>query len=95
MISRYTRLYRKQPHPALADCLELQPVFEETEGLEVTVTAGFSPRAVRLTGNVAGDPPFRGTLRHRGWRAVRVQLPEPAAEAKKEWIIAPAEVEIV
>jgi hypothetical protein len=79
----------------LADLLELKPVMEETEGTEVAVGPGFSPEAVRLTGNVSGDPPFRGTLRHRGWRAVRVQLPEAVAQTRNEWIIAPAEVELV
>ena len=31
--------------------------------------AGFDPARWRLTGNVAGEPPFRGRLVHPGWEA--------------------------
>jgi hypothetical protein len=81
---------------ALAEHLELAPVFEQEEGAEVTVKKGFDARAVRLTGNVAGDPPFQGVLRHRGWRVSRLDLPIPVDELLKEkkWVLAPAEVEI-
>lgn len=82
---------------ALAEHLELAPVFEEEEGAEVTVKKGFDARAIRLTGNVAGDPPFRGVLRHRGWRVARLDLPTAAAELlgqNRAWVLAPAEVEI-
>ena len=80
----------------LSEYFELKPVFEqEEEGSRVTVKPGFDARAVRLTGNVSGDPPFQGTLRHRGWRVVRAELPQRApGEEKKPWILAPAEVEI-
>src|SRR5579875_2269671 len=48
--------------------------------------------AVRLTGNVTGGPPFRGVLRHAGWRATAVTLsPRPGHDAH---VIAPAEVEL-
>jgi len=81
---------------AIAEHLELRPVFEqEEEGAQVTVKKGFDARAVRLTGNVAGDPPFTGVLRHRGWRVVRLDLPRPVSElTEKQWVLAPAEVEI-
>ncbi len=78
---------------ALQEHMDIRPVFQEPEGASVTVPAGFDARAIRLTGNVTGDPPFRGTLRHRGWQAGRVRLPQ-AADEKKTWILAPAEVEI-
>jgi len=81
---------------AMAEHLELRPVYEqEEEGAQVTVRKGFDARAVRLTGNVAGDPPFRGVLRHRGWQVVRLDLPRPMGElSEKQWVLAPAEVEI-
>lgn len=72
----------------------LQPIYEEAENNEVTVPADFDARAVRLTGNVTGDPPFKGALRHRGWRVTRVDLPLAVTEEKKDWIVAPAEVEV-
>jgi hypothetical protein len=79
---------------ALGEIVELKPVLEESEGSTVTVPPGFDPRAVRLTGNVAGDPPFKGLLRHRGWKAARIELPKPVATQEKNRVIAPAEVEI-
>jgi len=81
---------------ALDEHVELNPVFEtEAEGAEVTVPAGFDAHAIRLTGNVMGDPPFRGVLRHRGWQVVRFDLPQQVPDQDPEtWVLAPAEVEI-
>ncbi|MGC9195371.1 MAG: DUF2760 domain-containing protein [Syntrophobacteraceae bacterium] len=74
--------------------VELKPVYEQSEGVAVTVAPGFDTRAVRLTGNVTGEPPFTGILRHRGWRILRIELPKAAAGAKDNMIVAPAEIEI-
>lgn len=78
----------------LREHMELKPIFQEPEGTQVKVPPDFDPRAIRLTGNVSGDPPFSGVLRHRGWRAERVELPQPTVEQKKDWVVAPAEVEV-
>lgn len=80
---------------ALAECVHLEAVMTQEEGSVVTVPSGFDPAAIRLTGNVSGDPPFRGVLRHRGWRIRSVHLPKLTAQIGKERIVAPAEVEIV
>jgi hypothetical protein len=74
--------------------MELKPVIEETEGALVTIPPDFDRRSVRLMGNVSGNPPFSGILRHRGWRAERVELPQATPEQAKDWVLAPAEVEI-
>jgi hypothetical protein len=79
---------------ALKDYVQLKPVYEESEGTQVTVPQGFDAKAIRLTGSVSGDPPFEGVLRHRGWKVVRMELPKLAADKKSDWILAPAEVEI-
>ncbi len=79
---------------ALGEVLELKPIMEEGEGSAVTIKPGFDARAIRLTGNVSGDPPFTGILRHRGWKAERLELPRPVADQEKNRVIAPAEVEI-
>ena len=71
----------------------LQPVRAEKEGASVKVEAGFDARALRLTGNVVGNPPFSGALRHHGWRAAEVKLPEPV-RGEAAAILAPAEVEL-
>ncbi len=69
----------------------LEPVFRDPEGASVTVQPDFDAAAVRLTGNVVGAPPFRGTLRHHGWRASEVRVPSPPGDAR---IVAPAEIEL-
>jgi len=78
---------------ALADLLGLEPVLKDAEGAQVTVERGFDPAQVRLTGNVVGDPPFRGALRHHGWRVKEVKLPAPA-DGEDASVVAPAEVEL-
>ncbi|MBX5484664.1 MAG: DUF2760 domain-containing protein [Myxococcaceae bacterium] len=73
--------------------LRFEPVLTEPEGATVTVPAGFDAERIRLTGNVAGQPPHRGTLRHHGWVATGVNLPA-VPEAMDLKVIAPAEVEL-
>jgi len=73
--------------------LVLEPVYREQEGATVTVGTGFDPAAVRLSGNVVGSPPFRGSLRHHGWRATKATFP-PIPPAHDPRILAPAEVEL-
>jgi Domain of unknown function (DUF2760) len=72
--------------------LTLEPVMAQEEGSRVTVPAGFDPSAVRLVGNVSGQPPFHGTLQHAGWRVKAVNLPKP--EGQDEFVLMPAEVEL-
>jgi hypothetical protein len=79
---------------ALSEHVDLKPIFEQAEGSDVTVPSGFDSRAIRLTGNVSGDPPFKGVIRHRGWRVAKIELPQPTSEQKKDWVVAPAEVEV-
>jgi hypothetical protein len=69
------------------------PVMEAEEGDDVRVEAGFDPEQIRLSGNVSGKPPFRGVLRHRGWRAGRLELPAFLSHGDPS-LIAPAEVEV-
>ena len=72
----------------------LQPVMSQPEGASVEVPAGSDAARVRLVGNVSGNPPFRGTLRHAGWEATKVQLPEWSGSAASARVVAPAEVEL-
>ena len=75
---------------AVFEMVELSPVIEAKEGTEVLVEEGFDPQSIRLIGNVKGKPPFKGLLRHPGWRFRKMRLPKP----KKGEVLAPAEVEI-
>ncbi len=69
-------------------------VIKEKEGEEITVEEDFDPSLIKLTGNVTGEPPFKGIVRHRGWQAKRLDLPTLTSRQDSK-IIAPAEVEIV
>lgn len=92
-IGAAVRAIHESCRQVLTDHLTLEPVLSGTEGDDVTVPRDFDPSAIRLTGNVSGQPPFRGTLRHAGWRAKQVKLPaQPSGQDPK--IVAPAEVEI-
>lgn len=73
--------------------LQISPVRTEGEGASVSVPAGFDAQRIRLTGNVQGQPPFTGTLKHPGWEAKQVTLP-PLSEAVDPRILAPAEIEL-
>jgi hypothetical protein len=77
----------------LRDRLAIVPILAGEEGATVTVEAGFDPAAVRLTGNVRGGPPYRGVLRHAGWRSPAPKLPERTGD-RDATILAPAEVEV-
>ncbi len=73
--------------------LTLEPVLPGEEGQTITIDAGFDPGSIKLIGNVTGKLPARGVLRHHGWQAGDVRLPDPPAGAARA-VIAPAEVEI-
>ncbi len=73
--------------------LPLKPVVPGEEGKPFTVEAGFDPGAIKLIGNVTGRLPASGVLRHHGWQAADIRLPDVPVGATRS-VIAPAEVEI-
>lgn len=76
----------------LDDCVEVKPIVDQEEESRVDVPVGFDPAEIRLTGNVHGDPPFHGALKHHGWMVRRIKLPDSVATNSR--IVAPAEVEV-
>ena len=81
---------QQQSRQALERYLKLQPVIDGVEG-DFTKTDGLAAASVRLVGNVppSGKAPG-GLLRHKGWRAEKVNLPSlPPGN-----ILAPAEIEV-
>jgi hypothetical protein len=73
--------------------LSFEPVMPGAEEEKVNVPKGFDPSEIRLIGEAKGEPPYRGTLRHHGWRVVDAKLPS-LAEGVDRTVIAPAEVEL-
>jgi len=77
----------------LQQYFEFEPAAKETESAPVTLPKGFDPQRWRLSGNVTGQAPFHGTLRHHGWVARQVRMPA-TADSIDPRIVAPAEVEL-
>jgi hypothetical protein len=73
--------------------LDPQPVMEQAEGQNVVLDSDFDPGAIKLTGKVVGEPPFEGTLRHKGWQVGKMKLPSLSGSQNAQ-IITPAEVEL-
>ena len=89
-----TRDIHRGCRKALREYLTVEPVLPDAEESNVTIPAGFDPAAIRLTGNVAVSPPFRGVLKHHGWRVKSSQLPVVPGARDDSTVLAPAEVEI-
>ena len=92
-IGAAARLVHEGCAKVLREHFDIVPVRAEAEGARITLAAGFDAAAVKLTGNVVGQPPFSGSLSHRGWRVAEVRLPR-LAEGHDARVLAPAEVEL-
>jgi hypothetical protein len=90
-IGAAVRELHDQCRDALARYIGLAPVIDGVEG--TFAKAPGDPAAVKFVGNVPAKPPAGGTLRHKGWKAVKVDLPALAAKQDAA-IVAPAEIEI-
>jgi hypothetical protein len=92
-IGAAVRQIHEKCQATLKEHMLLEPVLASAEGDAVELPAGFDPAAVRLTGNVTGQPPFHGTVKHHGWRVKELKLSEPPV-GQDELILMPAEVEL-
>jgi hypothetical protein len=81
-----------QCRDSLARHVSLEPVIDGVEGTYAKAPSA-DPNRVKFIGNVPATPPPGGLLRHKGWRAAKVDLPALAA-GRDASIIAPAEIEI-
>ena len=86
------RSLHEQSRAALSRYVTLKPVIDAVEGTPTRVESR-DPNTVKLLGNVPADGKVsQGILRHRGWRAEKVELPKVSATAVT--VVAPAEIEI-
>lgn len=76
---------------ALRNHARVSSVRKEAEGSALTLER--ASEDVKLVGNVAGSAPFRGVLRHRGWRIEDLTLPTVVG-AHDPTLVAPAELEL-
>jgi hypothetical protein len=92
-IGQAVREIHKKAQAALKQHAVIEPVLPGNEGDTATVPKGFDPSAVRVVGNVTGEPPFSGAINHPGWRVKELKLATPP-EGADEFVLQPAEVQI-
>jgi hypothetical protein len=85
----------------LRDCGQLlerifavRPLADQPEGSSLETPPGYDTACYRLTGNVQGEPPFRGQIVHPGWQATRCALPQWSGNEASARVLAPIEMEI-
>jgi hypothetical protein len=81
-----------QCRDAMGRYVSLQPVIDGVEGTFAKAPSK-DPNVVKFIGNVPAKTPDGGTLRHKGWRATKIDLPALATQQDAS-ILAPAEIEI-
>ena len=81
-----------QCRDAVSRYVTLQPVIDGVEGAFAQAPSK-DPNLVKFVGNVPATPPAGGILRHKGWRASKIDLPVLAGKQDAA-IIAPAEIEV-
>jgi hypothetical protein len=87
------RVIHQGGRQVLQEYFHITAISEAAEGTEVTVPAGYSTDQYRLIGKLTGEPPFTGTLLHKGWKTEFVKLPR-VLNTDRLPSIAPAEVEL-
>jgi hypothetical protein len=91
-IGAAVRELHDQCRDSIARYITLAPVIDGVEGTYAKAP-GSDANLVKFVGNVPAQPPPGGTLRHKGWRASKIDLPALAAKQDAS-VIAPAEIEI-
>ncbi len=92
-IGKAVREIHKKAQAALKQHAVIEQVLPGNEGDNATVQKGFDASAIRVVGNVTGEPPFTGAINHPGWRVKELKLATPA-EGADEFVLQPAEVQI-
>lgn len=92
-IGQAVREVHKKSQDALKRHAVIETILPGNEGDPTTVPAGFDPSAVRVVGNVAGAPPFTGSINHPGWKVRELKVAPPPAGAD-EFVLQPAEVQV-
>jgi len=91
-IGAAVRELHDQCRDSIARYVTLSPVIDGVEGTYAKAPSA-DANLVKFVGNVPAQPPAGGTLRHKGWRASKVDLPALPARQDAS-VIAPAEIEI-
>jgi hypothetical protein len=91
-VGQAVREIHRKGQQVLKQHLTLEPILDPDQPT-ATVPKGFDPSAVRVVGNVTGEPPFTGSVEHPGWKVKEIRLPQ-VAEGQDQFVIQPAEVQL-
>ncbi|HET8548167.1 MAG TPA: DUF2760 domain-containing protein [Bryobacteraceae bacterium] len=87
------REVNEQGRATLLRYVTVRPVIDAVDNTRISVPSR-DPNLVKLIGNVPADGNVsQGILRHKGWRAERIELPKPPSGQDLQ-VLAPAEVEV-
>ena len=84
----------KNCQSVLSRLFSIERLSTSDEGSRIEVARGYDPQRFHVVGNVAGEPPFSGTIVHAGWIATKCDLPTWSGQADSAKVIAPVEVEV-
>lgn len=80
-------------HKRLEELVTIRPIFEEKEGETVSIPEDFNGQEIKILGKGSKKAPFKGILKHKGWKAHKHSLPKSLGNLQDE-IIQAAEVEL-
>jgi hypothetical protein len=92
-VGMVARVIHEGCNKVLNDHFSFASIAKENEGDRITLIEGYDAAKVRVTGNIVGNPPFTGTIIHKGWQVTDVRLPS-TVQGYNANVIAPAEVEL-
>lgn len=92
-IGAVVRSVQEDCKKAIKKYIDPKPVIEKEEGETIIIEPEFDIDSITLVGNVSGAPPFKGVLKHRGWKAGKREIPK-LSDIQDASVITPAEVEI-
>lgn len=78
----------------LQEYVQVEPILASDEGAPYTVQPGYVANLVSVTGHVKGEPPYKAKVIHRGWKAVRMNLPDSLLKSQTGAVLMTAEVEV-
>ena len=92
-IGAVVRSIQEDCKKAVKKYIDPKPVVQGEEGDSITIEDGFDIDTINLVGNVSGQPPFQGVIKHPGWRAGKKDVPK-LSDIQDPGIMTPAEIEI-
>lgn len=87
------RNVHKECGKLLDEIVTLKPLIDAEEGQTIDVPKGYDATTIKMVGEIKGEPPYKGIIIHRGWRAIKRSLPKKLGEVTSD-VVTPAEIEV-